>query len=376
MPRTILCQKCRVILNLPASVTAGKRMKCPKCGNKFAITETDASSESTLAGDADADLISSRDFGKRPPSHDSLPAPKRPPSHDSLPVPVGDQGRRKRPPSHDNLPVPAGDKDLRDLFDLPLGPAASIERAAVESKKPDVSDAEALFQEPTVRKKKSTGAEARAQARRCGNCGGFVPVGMSICTACGVDQDTGMRVGLDDDLAPPPPPAATGPPLHIAIIGFLCGLTSLLLLVLSLIQSVRGEAGPTQYGWLCLALVSAFGIFGAVQFFIGKSVKYLMLALTLGVFVDAMSLIALPIYQATFADQEKVVTKVARKDTPDSLDIEDLQINPITDRLDFQKIEGGLIVILLYALLSIYLMSPPVKRYFIRREAMNSAPIF
>jgi len=344
MPRTILCQKCGVVLNLPAAASAGKRMKCPKCGHRFAISEKDASSESTVAGDTDADLVSSRDFGKRPPSHD-------------------------------NLPVPAGDKDLRDLFDLPLGTAASIEKSAVESKKPVVSDAEALFQEPSVRKKKSTGAEARAQARRCVSCGGFVPKGMSICTACGVDQDTGMRVGLDDDLVPPPP-AATGPPLHIAITGFLCGLTSLLLLVLSLIQSVRGQAGPTQYGWLCLALVSAFGIYGAVQFFIGRSVKYLMLALTLGVFVDAMSLIALPIYQATFADRETVVTKVAKKDTPDSLDDEDVQINPITDRLDLQKIEGGLIVILLYAMLSIYLMSPPVKRYFIRRKALGSAPIF
>jgi hypothetical protein len=274
------------------------------------------------------------------------------------------------------LPVPAGDQDLRDLFDLPLGTAASIEKSAAESKQPVVSDAEALFQEPKVRRRKATGAEARAQARRCVSCGGFVPKGMSICTACGVDQDTGMRVGLDDDLVPPPPPAATGPPLHIAIIGFLCGLASLILLVLSLIQSVRGQAGATQYGWLCLALVSAFGIYGAVQFFIGRSVKYLMLALTLGVFVDAMALIALPIYQATFADQETIVTKVTKRDTPDSLDDEDVQINPVTDRLDLQKIEGGLIVILLYAILSIYLMSPPVKRYFIRREAMDSLPIF
>jgi len=344
MPRTILCQKCGVVLNLPAAASAGKRMKCPKCGHRFAISEKDASSESTVAGDTDADLVSSRDFGKRPPSHD-------------------------------NLPVPAGDKDLRDLFDLPLGTAASIEKSAVESKKPVVSDAEALFQEPSVRKKKSTGAEARAQARRCVSCGGFVPKGMSICTACGVDQDTGMRVGLDDDLVPPPPRAATGPPLHIAITGFLCGLTSLLLLVLSLIQSVRGQAGATQYGWLCLALVSAFGIYGAVQFFIGRSVKYLMLALTLGVFVDAMSLIALPIYQATFADQEAIVVRVNKKDNPDSLDDEDVQINPITDRLDLQRIEGGLIVILLYALLSIYLMSPPVKRYFIRQAALDSVPI-
>ncbi len=345
MPRTILCQKCGIVLNLPVAASAGKRMKCPKCGHRFAISEKEASSELTLGGDADADDLSSRDFGKRPPSHD-------------------------------NLPVPGGDKDLRDLFDLPLGTAASIERSAVESKKAVVSDAEALLREPTVRKKKSTGAEARAQARRCVTCGGIVPKGMSICAACGVDQDTGMRVGLDDDLVMPPPPAATGPPLHIAITAFVCGLISVLLLVLSLIQSVRGQAGMVQYGWLCLALVSAFGVYGAIQFFLGRSAKYLMLALTLGVFVDAMSLIALPIYQATFADQEAIVTKVTKKNTADSLDLEDVQINPVTDRLDLQKIEGGLVVILLYVLLSIYLMSPPVKRYFIRQAALDSTPIF
>jgi phage FluMu protein Com len=73
MPRTILCQKCGVVLNLPGAVSAGKRMKCPKCGHRFAVSEQDASFESTIAGVADADLISSRDFGKRPPSHDNLP---------------------------------------------------------------------------------------------------------------------------------------------------------------------------------------------------------------------------------------------------------------------------------------------------------------
>ena len=131
MPRSILCQKCGVVLKLPAAVSAGKRMKCPKCGHKFAISEKAASSDSTMAGVADADLASSRDLGKRPPSHD-------------------------------NLPVPAGDKDLHDLFDLPLETAASIEKSAI-SQKPVVSDAESLFQESTVRKKKSTGAEAGAR---------------------------------------------------------------------------------------------------------------------------------------------------------------------------------------------------------------------
>jgi hypothetical protein len=236
-----------------------------------------------------------------------------------------------------------------------------------------MSDAEALFEDAPVRKKKLKGAEARAQARRCVGCGGVVPAGMPICATCGVDQETGMRVGLEDDLTlPPPPPPSTGLPLHIAITGFLCGLASVILLILALIMSVREEPGVTQYGWLCLVLVSALGIHGAIQFFIGRSVKYLMLALTLGVLVDLMSLIALPIIQANFADREAVVTRVAKKDNPDSLDAEDVEIKPIAERLDQQKITLGLSVILVYALLSIYLMSPAVKRYFAKHAAIEN----
>ena len=74
-------------------------------------------------------------------------------------------------------------------------------------------------------------------------CGGVVPQGMSICVSCGVDQETGLRVGLEDDLVPPPPPAPSGPPLHVAIIGGLLGVAGLTLLILSLIRSVGGAEG-------------------------------------------------------------------------------------------------------------------------------------
>jgi hypothetical protein len=345
MPRTILCQNCGVILNLPARVIAGKRVKCPKCGQRFAVTEKDASSASTMPGVADADVVSTREFAKKPPSHD-------------------------------NLPIPVADHDLREMFDLPLGTSAAVEQAAVSGQKPPIGDAAALFQDEPDRKRKLKGAEARARARRCRNCGGVVPAGMSICVTCGVDQETGMRVGLEDDLTPPPPLPSTGPPLHIAIIGSLTGLVSVILLVLSLIQSVRGEPGATQYGWLCLSLVSAFGIFGAVQFLTGQSPKYLMIALTLGVFVDLVSLIALPIIQANFEDRDVVIAHVPRRDDPQSLDEEDVEIKPIAERIDQQRISLGLSVIALYALLSIYLMSPPVKRHFARQAAFNSSPVF
>ena len=251
MPRTILCQKCGVILNLPDTVTAGKKMKCPKCAYRFEVTERDASSASMPPGSADAAMASSHELARRPASNPELP-------------------------------LFAPDHDLRDMFDSPLASAAAIERSAVSTQNAGLSDAEVLFKDDPAPRRKPKGAEARAQTRRCSRCGGVVPMGMSICVSCGVDQETGMRVGLDDDLAPAALPRSTGPPLHIAIIGLLCGLTSVVLLILALVQSVRDEPGMTQYGWLCLALVSAVGIYGTTQFLLGKTSKMLMLALTLG----------------------------------------------------------------------------------------------
>lgn len=52
--------------------------------------------------------------------------------------------------------------------------------------------------------------------------------------------------------------------------------------------------------------------------------------------------------------------------------MEDVEIKPISERLDQQKIATGLTVIVIYALLSIYLMSPPVKRHFARHAAYNN----
>ncbi len=356
MPRSILCQNCGVVLSLPDQIIAGKRMKCPRCAHRFVVTEKDANSASGVGGVADAASLTSQDFGRRPPSHDALPTS------------MGKQDLRRRPPSQDELPVPVGDHDLREMFDLPMGTAEEIERSAVSGSKPVLSDAEALFQDLPARKRRPKGAEARSQARRCSQCGGLVPQGMSICATCGMDQDTGMRVGLDDDLVQAPPPAPKGPPLHIAIIGLLCGLSAGVLLLLALIQSARGEAGPAQYGWLCLAVVSGFGIYGAVQFYTGKSVKMLIMALTLGVFVNFFSLIVLPIVQANFAPPDRVISRVeVKRDDPDALDLEDVEIKAIAQRIDQQSITLGLIVIGIYVVLCIYLMSPPVKRYFSRQ---------
>jgi len=114
---------------------------------------------------------------------------------------------------------------------------------------------------------------------------------------------------------------------------------------------------------LILALVSAFGIYGCVQFIRGKSVKPLVLALALGVAVDLIGLIAFPIIQPMLVDQEQMINRdVKRVDEDDS----DIAIKPWEDRIDSQRIMAGVAVIIIYAGLSLYLMSPPVKKYLFR----------
>jgi hypothetical protein len=297
---------------------------------RFVVTVADANSESTLPGPADADTLSRIDL-------------------------------EVRPPSQDDLPVPVAEGDLRDTFDIPLISARDAERAEVATS-PAVGDATALFDDRGGPKRRITSAEARAKPRRCSNCGGLVPQGMSTCTSCGVDQETGLRIGLEDDLIPPPPPRPLGPPVHIAVISGLCKLAGLILLIVSLVRSVRTAGGWENYGWLCLALVCAFGIYGSVQFVRGRSAKLLMTALSLGVMIDLLAMVAMPVVQTFWDDQDHIITKVENKSS-DEPETADIGIKPHQDRLDVPKIKLGFTLVLIYAILSVYLMSPAVKKY-------------
>jgi predicted RNA-binding Zn-ribbon protein involved in translation (DUF1610 family) len=328
MPRTVQCNRCGVVLNLPARVAAGKRFKCPKCATRFVVSQDDASSLSGLPGQADA-AATSFDIDKRPPTPE-------------------------------DLPIPISEGDLRDTFDLPLvsggGREAERGEASVGSGTADVA---ALFKDDGPSKRRPMAAEARARARRCTHCGAGVPQGMSLCPTCGTDQETGMRVGLEDDFAPPPPPRSDGPPLHVAIVGGLCGTAGLIFTLLGVIQSTRSESSMQNYAWLVLALVSGFGIYACVQFIRGKSVKLLMVALALGVAVDVVGLIAFPIVRAMIDDPDQIT----REFKPIELDDSNIGIRPFEERIDTQKIGFGVTIILVYAVLSLYLMSPPVKKY-------------
>ena len=180
------------------------------------------------------------------------------------------------------------------------------------------ADAATLFSDEGPSERRITAAEARAKARRCVHCGGVVPRGMSICTTCGTDQETGLRVGLEDDLAPPPPPPPEGPPFHVSIIGGLCIAAALVLLSLSVRESVLTQSVVEQFAWLGLAVGRHLRHHASVQLIRGKSAKMLIVALTLGRLVDVMALIALPIVRANFEERETIITHVEPEQPTDT----------------------------------------------------------
>jgi len=274
----------------------------------------------------------------------------------------------RKPPSSEDLPAPRAEGDLRETFDLPLVSARDAERSGMVVGKP-AADVAGLFAEPGPSAKARSAAEARARGRRCTHCGGFVPQGMSICSACGTDQETGMRVGLEDDLAPPPPAGPQGPPLHISIIGTFCVAAAVILLILAIILSVTEKRQIHYVCWLSLALVSGFAIYAAVQFIRGKSVKLLMLALALGVVVDLMTLIGLPLIEAYWGVQDQIIVRNAKST---DLDLAPVAIVSVEERLDTHRIQAGAGLVLVYAFLSLYLMSPPVKKYIQSRAARQA----
>ncbi len=267
----------------------------------------------------------------------------------------------KRPVNLDDLPAPLAEGDLRETFDLPLIGGREAETGEAVSRAH--ADAAALFGDTGPARRRVSAAEARARARRCIHCSGFVPQGMSICSTCGTDQETGLRVGLADDLAPPPPPPPEGPPFHAALIGTLALAASVIMAVVGFIQSFRVETTLENAGWLALAIICGLGIYASIQFLRAKSAKLLILALTFGAGLDVIALIGVPIILPNFDDQDVIVHEV-RPDDPDSSDV---SITPIEDRLNLGRIALGIALILVYAMFSLYLISPPVKKFIHNR---------
>jgi hypothetical protein len=170
---------------------------------------------------------------------------------------------------------------------------------------------------------------------------------MSLCATCGLDLESGRHVAPVDELhLDPRPMSRGGVPIGVGIVGGLAAAGSLGLIVVAL---VRWFGGLTGAGFL--APLGAFGVYAAIRFLRGRSIKTLLLALTLGAILDLVVLIAMPI--AT-ANVETAVVEVEP-----SVEV----IQPITERIDAGRIGLGIGGFILYAATSIYLLSPAARRH-------------
>ena len=331
MPQTTQCPHCGVVLTLPEGAE-NRRLKCPKCGNRFA-----------LGGEP----------GKPPSDRPASSGSHRPASSLLL-----------KPP-HDEPGVPIADRDLRDTFapELLFGeekPTSSPNVGKPKSGPPpagDIADAGLLMEDepPPGQRRRGPSAAARAQPRRCPACGSVVPAGMSLCGRCGLDLDTGQRTQLDEILeeAPPPRPPS-GPPLVITLIGGVALMASLGLTIVALVQSAR--PGASQLGFLCLALFGVFGAYAAVQFLRLKSVRLLFAFLMVGAGINTIALIGLPLYEAFTS------VRVVQEAPP----LEDVEIENVASRLDVNRLKAGIALLLLDSAVMIALLTPPIRKHFER----------
>ena len=338
--RIVRCPHCSIELNLPASAL-GRRLKCPKCEQKF--TAPDATSSA------------------------NIPAARSGGSSSYLPTREGSSGSQDLPTlgghSSGDFELPTSLAPLRETFDLPLlDEVAPAGRPKAPAAAP-AGDAMALFQDEPKTKRKLRGAEARSQARRCSSCSSIVPAGMSLCSRCGLDLDTGQRVApleIYEDEAPALRRQET-PPIGVLLVGSLCLLGFLLLAMVSLVHWTKGAQGA-QF----LLVIWLFGLYGGVQFLRRKSIRPVFVALSLAIGVGSIYLIALPIYFANMppealSGEEGMLNPMATAD-----DFDAPRIKSIAETLDMNRITWGIGSLLSYAAVAVYLNSPSLRRQFFK----------
>jgi hypothetical protein len=332
-------------------VAGEKRLKCPSCGTKFYLD--------TPAGES--------------PANDPVSSP----SMANLPT-AGPSSSHSGPAVADDLILPNLGKDLRESFDLPLL-SDDEPRSLPATPPPEVL----LDPDPPPRSRKAAGAEARQSARRC-SCGAVVPQGMSLCTRCGLDLDTGMRINVDELLEEPVAlPPSLSAPMGVLFVGMITMLVSGVLGLASLYVYFSGRGGERPWGYLLLALICGFGIFASVKFLQGKSARLILTALLLGGAIDLVTMVILPIALPDEGHVLSIGQRPGRPDTPEidlgpyAAEAEDLiqeeplgpVIRPLTERIDWRKVYTGLIILLITSAVIVYLNSPPVRRYFERRRS-------
>lgn len=335
---TTHCPRCGVVLNLPDGVS-GKRLRCPKCGERFLMAGVE---EDTPA----------------PPS--SPQGSKKPPHRPASSLLLTESGERND--------IPLGDHDLRDTF-APADLLAEDEPPPPPKRKssPQVpvdgpANAGLLFQDDVPTRPRRPGAEARHQHRRCPSCNSVVPAGMSLCNRCGLDLETGLRHVMDELLDEPIPTIKQASlPIVFLVLGGLTFMASLTASIFALVIAQRPEA--SQFGFICLALIGAFGMYASVQFLRGSSMKLLAVALMLAAIIDVLGMIFLPIYQAS-RDREGMRSQISITDV-----MEDRVTIPSMPQLlepHMNTIYAGIVILLVIAAALYYLSQPATRDKFNR----------
>jgi hypothetical protein len=333
MASTTQCMQCGVVLNVPDEAR-GRRLKCPHCGFRFTLgSNGEPSAESSFLLPRAGSTGSRDDLGRPPSSAEALPV-----SAPAPPAAAKAKAKASAAPVADRAGSRAGGSQT----------AGAGGRA--------IADALALLQEnPKAAPRQVNAAEARSKARRCPTCGSGVPAGMSLCQTCGLDLETKSRVTLEDDLAPPPPSQGPSLPISVGVIGGISLLASFCFAVVSLALWLRGQAGYLYFVPVCL-----FGVFASIQFLRLRSARLLLTALTFGVAIDLVALVAMPIYEANNAVSAPIERPVASNGSDEA----ELVIPSVLDRLDTHSLGLGIGLLVGYAAVAIYLVSPPMKRHF------------
>ena len=353
MSMTIQCPNCGVVLNVPESA-AGRKLKCPHCDSKFPAPMLKPGDSAIAGGNPQSSQLRTR--GPGPGSSMDLPLSRG--SSGSVELPdLGGGG------IDFDLPTASSSAPLRETFELPML-GEDVPRSKTKPKPgtntadaAPLADVMALFKDEPKTARRPKGAEARAHTRRCPTCGGVVGVGMSLCNRCGLDLDTGQRVIIDllDD-GMPEAIQAPSTAMGVIFVGSLFAMMNLILTAATVVAWAKGNLP----GAPLLLIVWIFGLYAAVQFLRRRSLRGLFLALSLNVGIGAVYLIALPIFYANAGDDSAPPIAVSADD-PDTP-----QYRPLTETLDMKKITGGIITLLVYAGVSVYLNTPGLRKQFKR----------
>jgi hypothetical protein len=266
------------------------------------------------------------------------------------------------------MPV-VGSDVLRESFDPHLlleddRPKVSLPSPAKPSQParpvlPEHAEVAELFADSDSQPRPRQAAESRQKPRVCPDCGGMIPVGMSLCQVCGYDYDSGGKVDLVDivdevpELLPPP-----GPPFMLLMLGVMTLMCAAAGFVISLIA--LDGVGRISVAALCL-----YGVFAAVQFLRGRSVHHLLTAVILGAVVDILGLIILPIFS-------EVMNATPVYEIRDGEEVP--VFRPLADRIDFNKVTWGIIILIVASFVIFALLNSNIKAYFQPAQATDEVP--